>query len=79
MLKTHGLKRLMTVDSNMKVEEVHNDGDHEDMDAKLQEAWDDVSGAALDPKSNILACLLVYLFLLQEGHSAEFVDVLLRS
>ena len=50
MLKTHGLKRLMTVDSNMKVEEVHKDGDHEDMDAKLQEAWDDVSGAALDPK-----------------------------
>ena len=38
MLKTHGLKRLMTVDSNMKVEEVHKDGDHEDMDAKLQEA-----------------------------------------
>ena len=50
ILKTHGLKRLMTVDSNMKVEEVHKDGDHEDMDAKLQEAWDDVSGAALDPK-----------------------------
>ena len=50
MLKTHCLKRLMTVDSNMKVEEVHKDGDHEDMDAKLQEAWDDVSGAALDPK-----------------------------
>ena len=50
MLKTRGLKRLMTVDSNMKVEEVHKDGDHEDMDAKLQEAWDDVSGAALDPK-----------------------------
>ena len=40
----------MTVDSNMKVEEVHKDGGHEDMDAKLQEAWDDVSGAALDPK-----------------------------
>ena len=50
MLKTHGLKRLMTMDSNMKVEEVHKDGDHSDMDAKLQEAWDDVSGAALDPK-----------------------------
>ena len=50
MLKTHGLKRLKTVDSNMKVEEVHKDGDHEDMDAKLQEAWDVVSGAALDPK-----------------------------
>ena len=50
MLKTHCLKRLMTVDSNMKVEEVHRDGDHEDMDAKLQEAWDDVSGATLDPK-----------------------------
>ena len=50
MLKTHGLKRLMTVDSNMNVEEVHKDGDHEDMDAKLQEAWDDVSGAASDPK-----------------------------
>ena len=46
----HGLKRLMTADSNMKVEEVHKDGDNEDMDAKLQEAWDDVSGAALDPK-----------------------------
>ena len=28
---------------------MHKDGDHEDMDAKLQ-AWDDVSGAALDPK-----------------------------
>ena len=38
------------VDSNAKVEEVHKDGDHEDMDAKLQEAWDDVSGATLDPK-----------------------------
>ena len=50
MLKTQCLKRLMTVDSNMKVEEVHKDGDHEDMDAKLHEAWDDVSGAALDPK-----------------------------
>ena len=50
MLKTHCLERLMTVDSNMKVEEVHIDGGHEDMDAKLQEAWDDVSGAALDPK-----------------------------
>ena len=50
MLKTHGLKRVMTVDSNMKVDEVHKDGDHEDMDAKSQEAWDDVSGAALDPK-----------------------------
>ena len=50
ILKTHCLKRLMTVDSNMKVEEVHKDGDHEDMVAKLQEAWDDVSGAALDPK-----------------------------
>ena len=50
MLKTHGLKRLMTVDSNMKVEEVHKDGDQENMDAKLQEAWDDVLGAALDPK-----------------------------
>ena len=49
-LKTYGLRRLMTVDSNMKVEEVHNDGDHEDMDVKTQEAWDDVSGAALDPK-----------------------------
>ena len=34
MLKTHCLKRLMTVDSNMKVEEVHKDGDHEDMDAQ---------------------------------------------
>ena len=34
MLKTHCLKRLMTVDSNMKVEEVHKDGDHEDMNAK---------------------------------------------
>ena len=34
----------------MKVEEVHKDGDYEDMDAKLQEAWDDVSGAAQDPK-----------------------------
>ena len=44
MLKTHCLKRLMTVDSNMKVEEVHKDGDHGDMDAKLQDAWDDVSG-----------------------------------
>ena len=42
------LKTLMTVDSNMKVEEVHKDGDHEDMDAKLQEAWDDVS-AQRDP------------------------------
>ena len=50
MLKTQCLKRLMTVGSNRKVEEVHKDGDHEDMDAKLQEAWDDVSGAALDPK-----------------------------
>ena len=50
MSKTHCLKRLMTVHSNMKVDEVHEDGDHEDMDAKLQEAWDDVSGAALDPK-----------------------------
>ena len=40
MLKTHCLKRLMTVDSDMKVEEVHKDGDHEDMDAKLQEAWE---------------------------------------
>ena len=50
MLKTHCLERLMTVDSNMKVEGVHKDGDHEDMDAKFQEAWDDVSGAALDPK-----------------------------
>ena len=49
MLKTHCLKRLMTVDSNMKVGEVHKDGDHEDMDAKVQ-AWDDVSGAALDPQ-----------------------------
>ena len=39
MLKTHCLKRLMTVDSNMKVEEVHKDGDHEDTDAKLQGAW----------------------------------------
>ena len=38
------------MDSNTKVEEVHKDADHEDMDAKLQEAWDDVSGAALDPK-----------------------------
>ena len=35
---------------NMKVEEVHKDGDHEDMDAKLQEAWDDVSNVALDSK-----------------------------
>ena len=35
MLKTHCLKRLMTVDSNMKVEEVHKDGDHKDKDAKL--------------------------------------------
>ena len=34
----------------MKVEEVHKDGDHEDMDAKFQEPRDDVSGAALDPK-----------------------------
>ena len=50
MLKTHGMKRLVTVDSNKKVEEVHKDRDHEDTDAKLQEAWDDVSGAALDPK-----------------------------
>ena len=50
MLKTHCLKRLMTVDSNMKVEEVHKDGDYEDMDAKLLEAWDDVSRAAMDPK-----------------------------
>ena len=49
MLKMHCLKRLTTVDSNMKVEEVHKDGDHEDMDANLQKAWDDVS-AALDPK-----------------------------
>ena len=49
-LKTHCLKRLMTVDSNMEVEEVHKDGDHQDMGTKLQEAWDDVSGAALDPK-----------------------------
>ena len=40
----------MTVGSTRKVEEVHKDGDHEDMDAKLQEAWDDLSGAALDPK-----------------------------
>ena len=47
MLKTHCLKRLMTVDSNMKVEEVHKDGDREDIDAKLQEAVDDVSGATL--------------------------------
>ena len=31
-------------------EEVHKDGDHEDMDARLQEAWDDVSGAPQDPK-----------------------------
>ena len=50
MLKTHCLKRLMAVDSNMKVKELHKDGDHENMDAKLQEAWDDVSGAALYPK-----------------------------
>ena len=50
MLKTLCLKRLMTVDSNMKVEEVHKNGDHEDLDAKLQEAWDDVTDAALDPK-----------------------------
>ena len=48
MLKTRCLKRLMTVDSNMKVEKVHKDGDHEDMDAKLQEAWVDVFSAALD-------------------------------
>ena len=36
-----GLKEenmLKTVDSDMNVEEVHKDGDHEDMDAKLQEA-----------------------------------------
>ena len=52
MLKTHGLKRLMTVDSNMKVEGVHKDGDHEDMDAKLQEAWDDVSWCCLGPEGS---------------------------
>ena len=48
MLKTYCLNSLMTVNSSMKVEEVHKDGDHEDMDAELQEAWGDVSCAALD-------------------------------
>ena len=43
---------FMTVVYKKQVEEVHKDGDHEDMDAKLQEAWDDVSGAALDPKED---------------------------
>ena len=44
--------RLEVIDlcKNMKVEEVHKDGDHEDMDTKLQEAWNDVSNVALDPK-----------------------------
>ena len=70
-MKTHCPKRLMTVDSNMKVEEVHKGGDHEDMDAKLQEAWDDVS-AALDPKERKTS---FWTRSLRRGYKIRWIDV----
>ena len=43
------VKKLVTMHKLMKVEELHKNGDHEE-ENEHAEAWDDVTGAVLDPR-----------------------------
>ena len=49
-LRQMKLMKLVTVERGMEIKELHHDGDHEDEARNDLEAWDDVTGAMLDPK-----------------------------